>query len=82
MKIVTTPKSIEDCKRVLKLYHFESRTSSPLIAFAMGDLGKFTRICALFFGAPFMYVSQDEGEVAAPGQIPFSQMKVILEALI
>jgi 3-dehydroquinate dehydratase-1 len=81
IKIVTTPKSIGDCKKVLQLYHVVGRTTLPMIAFAMGDLGKFTRVCALFLGAPFMYVSQDKREVAAPGQISFSQMKMILEVL-
>ena len=81
MKIVTTPTSIEDCKAILQLYHFEYNSSCPIIAFAMGALGKFTRVCALFLGAPFMYVSQDEGEVAAPGQIPLTEMRAILEVL-
>ena len=81
MKIVTTPKSIEDCKTILQLYHIEASPPCPMIAFAMGNLGKFTRVSALYLGAPFMYVSQDEGEVAAPGQISLSQMRAILEVL-
>jgi 3-dehydroquinate dehydratase-1 len=81
MKIVTTPKSLEDCKKVLHLYHVEKTTTLPMIAFAMGELGRFTRVCALFLGAPFMYVSQDQGETAAQGQIPLSQMKMILGVL-
>jgi 3-dehydroquinate dehydratase-1 len=52
-----------------------------MIAFAMGDLGKFTRVAALFLGAPFMYVSQDSGDKAAPGQITLSQMRALLEVL-
>jgi 3-dehydroquinate dehydratase-1 len=82
IKIVTTPRSIEDCKSVIKLYFAERSTTLPMIAFAMGDLGRFTRVCALFLGAPFMYVSQDEGELAAPGQIPLSEMRAILEVLL
>ena len=81
MKIVTTPKSIEDCKTILQLYHIEASPPCPMIAFAMGNLGKFTRVSALYLGAPFMYVSQDEGEVATPGQISLSQMRAILEVI-
>jgi 3-dehydroquinate dehydratase type I len=82
MKIETTPSSIEDCRRILQLYFTERSSTLPMIAFAMGDLGRFTRVCALFLGAPFMYVSQDEGEIAAPGQIPLSEMRKILEVLL
>ncbi|MFX1483812.1 MAG: type I 3-dehydroquinate dehydratase [Promethearchaeota archaeon] len=80
-KIVTTPNSIKDCWTALQLYTVETRGSMPLISFAMGDLGKFTRVSALFLGAPFMYVAQDSGAAAAPGQIPLSKMRAILEAL-
>ncbi|MHA2065620.1 MAG: type I 3-dehydroquinate dehydratase [Candidatus Thorarchaeota archaeon] len=81
MKLVTTPKTISDCSRILQLYHGERKPAHPLIAFAMGNLGRFTRVTALFLGAPFMYVSQDQGEMAAPGQIALSQMRSLLEVL-
>jgi len=80
-KIVTTPNSIKDCWTPLQLYAVHATGSMPIIAFAMGDLGKFTRVSALFLGAPFMYVAQDSGSAAAPGQISLSKMKTILEAL-
>jgi 3-dehydroquinate dehydratase-1 len=80
-KIVTTPSTIEDCQVVLQLYGIRHRPKFPLISFAMEDLGKFTRVCALFFGAPFMYVAQDNGVAAAPGQIELSKMRTILEVL-
>ena len=81
MKVVTTPENPDDCFRVLQLYAVENRPDVPLIAFGMGHLGKITRVCALFLGAPFMYVSQDYGDEAAPGQIPLSLMRTILEVL-
>lgn len=80
-KIVTTPNTIKDCITMLQLYNIEQDINLPLISFAMGDLGKFTRVCALFLGAPFMYVAPDSGAAAAPGQIPLSKMKAILEDL-
>jgi 3-dehydroquinate dehydratase type I len=81
LKLVTTPKTLNDCGKILQLYQIESRPARPMIAFAMGDLGKFTRVAALFLGAPFMYVSQDSGDKAAPGQITLSQMRALLEVL-
>ena len=80
LKVVVTPESISDCKRVLQLYNLEN-LETPLIAFAMGLLGKFTRVSALFLGAPFMYVSQDSGRAAASGQISLSDMRTILRSL-
>lgn len=78
VKIVTTPKSIEDCKRTLQLYEL-NETENPLIAFGMGPVGKSTRVSALYLGAPFMYVSQDTGEKSAPGQISLSDMRRLVE---
>lgn len=81
MKLVITPKMMSDCGKILQLYHIANKPARPLIAFAMGNLGKFTRVTALFLGAPFMYVSQDQGAVAAPGQITLSHMRGLLEVL-
>ncbi|MFO7837672.1 MAG: type I 3-dehydroquinate dehydratase [Candidatus Thorarchaeota archaeon] len=81
IKIVTTATSVEDCLRVLHLYHPNTRPEIPLIAFAMGRIGKFTRVCSLFLGAPFGYVSHDSGKAAAAGQIPQSTMRLVLEVL-
>jgi 3-dehydroquinate dehydratase-1 len=80
IKIVVTPNSVSDCSRILQLYNLED-VDTPLIAFAMGDLGRFTRVSALFLGAPFMYVSPDLGREAAPGQISISEMRAIVRSL-
>jgi 3-dehydroquinate dehydratase-1 len=80
-KIVTTPRTIDDALRVLNLYSLENPNELPLVAFAMGILGRITRVYALFLGAPFMYVSMDHGEAAASGQLSLSQMRAILEVL-
>ncbi|MFW9889696.1 MAG: type I 3-dehydroquinate dehydratase [Candidatus Thorarchaeota archaeon] len=81
MKLVTTANTIDDCGKILHLYHIKSRPARPMIAFAMGDLGRFTRLTALYLGAPFMYVSQDQGKQAASGQITLSEMRALLEVL-
>ncbi|MFW9807921.1 MAG: type I 3-dehydroquinate dehydratase [Candidatus Thorarchaeota archaeon] len=77
LKIVVTPESIEDCRSVLQLYYLE-KLKTPLIAFGLGNRGRFTRVTALFLGAPFMYVSQDFGVSAASGQISLSDMRTIV----
>ncbi len=81
VKIVTTPNSVDDCRRTMQLYTLRRRGGQELIAFSMGELGRITRLCALFLGAPFMYVAMDDGQEAAPGQLTLTQMKLILEAL-
>ncbi len=80
LKLVVTPESIRDCRRVLQLYNLE-KLETPLIAFAMGTIGRFTRVSALFLGAPFMYVAQDSGKEAASGQISLSDMRAIVRTL-
>ncbi|MFW9802628.1 MAG: type I 3-dehydroquinate dehydratase [Candidatus Thorarchaeota archaeon] len=81
MKLVTTAITIDDCGRILHLYQSNNKPARPMIAFAMGDIGRFTRLTAMFLGAPFMYVSQDQGKQAAPGQITLSEMRALLEVL-
>lgn len=81
VKIVTMASSMTDSLAVLQLYTIAPELNPRLLSFAMGDLGKFTRVCALLWGAPFMYVAQDHGEAAASGQIPLSKMRMILEAI-
>jgi 3-dehydroquinate dehydratase type I len=80
-KIVTTPTTMNDCFRTLRLYDLQQPGAKPLIAFSMGALGRITRVCSLFHGAPFAYVSMDLGEEAAPGQIRLSTMRAIMEEL-
>lgn len=73
VKIVTTAKSEADVERVLSLY--ESYEPYGLIAFCMGEEGRPSRIGCLAKGAPYTYACPDDGEQAAPGQMPTSEMK-------
>lgn len=58
--------------RVLSLYdRFEP---AKLIAFAMGEEGRFSRIQCLAKGAPYTYAALNEDEAAAPGQMSTEQM--------
>ena len=75
VKIVTTAKGSSDASRVLSLYGMAKKTK--LIAFAMGDLGRISRILCLYLGSPFTYVSL--GKAVAPGQFSLKEIKSIIE---
>ena len=65
-----------DVDRVLSLYdHFDP---AKLIAFAMGDAGKTSRIQCLAKGSPFTYASLNEADAAAPGQMTTEEMRSII----
>lgn len=74
VKIVTTAKNISDMIRVLSLYKFRTRKIN-LIAFAMGDYGRISRILCTKLGSPYTYVSL--GKPVAPGQFSLKEIKHI-----
>ena len=74
IKIVTTAKSTDDSTRVLQLYNKKGKNN--LIAFAMGDSGRFSRILSLYLGSPYTYVSL--GKPVAPGQFSLDEIKKII----
>jgi 3-dehydroquinate dehydratase-1 len=74
IKIVTTANSTDDASRVLQLYKKKGKIN--LVAFAMGDAGRFSRILSLYLGSPFMYVSL--GKPIAPGQFSVDEIIKII----
>jgi len=74
VKIVTTAKSNYDSARVLQLYNKNGKIN--LIAFAMGEAGRISRILSLYLGSPYAYVSL--GKPIAPGQFSIDEVKKIL----
>ncbi len=80
VKIITMAINPLDCLRILDLYH-EDRFSE-LIAFAMGNLGRMTRVMSLLLGAPFMYVSSEVDKEAAPGQLTLAEIDSVLEVVV
>jgi len=74
VKIVTTAKSADDSTRVLQLYSKNEKNN--LIAFAMGNSGKVSRILCLYLGSPYTYVSL--GKPVAPGQFSVDELKKII----
>ena len=71
VKIVTVAKNVSDASRLLSLYSVKSK--NKMVAFCMGDQGKFSRILCLHLGSPFTYVSL--GKVIAPGQFSVDEIK-------
>ncbi len=74
VKIVTSAKSSNDSSRILALYNNSNKTK--LIAFAMGEYGKISRILCLYLGSPFTYVSL--GKPVASGQFSLHEVKSIV----
>lgn len=72
-KIVVTANDDDDTARVLKL--FESFDPGRLVAFAMGEKGRSSRIDCLAKGAPHTYAALNEEEAAAPGQMSTTSMR-------
>lgn len=66
-KVVVTAHTPDDA-RIMELYD-----GHPLVAFAMGDAGRATRIGCLKAGAPFSYACLPD-EPTAPGQIDYLTM--------
>jgi 3-dehydroquinate dehydratase-1 len=75
IKIVTTARSIKDTLCILSLYKFQNNIN--LIAFAMGDYGRMSRILCTQLGSPYTYVSL--GKPIAPGQFSLDEIKSIFE---
>jgi len=73
VKIVCTAKSTGDSNRMLELYSKKGKNN--LISFAMGDLGRISRILCLYLGSPYTYVSL--GKAIAPGQFSVDEVKKI-----
>ena len=71
VKIVTVAKNVSDASRLLSLYSIKSK--NKMIAFCMGDQGKFSRILCLHLGSPFTYVSL--GKAIAHGQFSVDEIK-------
>jgi len=75
VKIVTTARSMKDTLSILSLYKFQNNAN--LIAFAMGDYGRMSRILCTYLGSPYTYVSL--GKPIAPGQFSLDEIKSIFE---
>jgi 3-dehydroquinate dehydratase-1 len=76
IKIVTTANVIGDSMKILSLYKNLPK-DQRLIAFAMGEAGRMSRILCTQFGSPYTYVSL--GKPIAPGQFSLDEVKSIFK---
>lgn len=79
-KIVTTARFVEDNLTVLD---FVSKTckNARIVCFAMGDLGKTSRLLSPVFGAFFTIASLESERKTAQGQLTIKEMRSVYEAL-
>lgn len=70
VKIVTVAKNVSDVSQLFTLYSLIQK--KKLIAFCMGEQGRFSRILCLHLGSPFTYVSL--GKPIAPGQFSVDEI--------
>ena len=73
VKIVTTATSEADNSIVSALY--QEAEPGTLVAFAMGEKGRESRLEALRLGAPFTYACLSPDDATAPGQWTWEEMK-------
>jgi 3-dehydroquinate dehydratase-1 len=79
-KIVTTAKKVEDNLTVLNFVSDASK-HAELVCFAMGELGKTSRLLSPVFGAFFTFACLDEKRKTAKGQLTIQEMKQAYETL-
>jgi len=75
VKIATTAQCESDCAKILSIY--EHYPSNNLVALAMGETGKITRVANLFLGSPFTFASISEEQKTASGQLTVSEINII-----
>ena len=80
-KIVTMANDYSDVLRVLNLQAIATENNFPLIAFCMGSIGMISRLATLKLGGFMTYAAPDGGDETAPGQMPVSLIREMLERL-
>ncbi len=90
VKIVTTAHNISDAVRTLQLYKMDGWAKEfttnnysevkdvKLLAFSMGEAGKFSRYLSLKLGAPYTYCASSGDSAIAPAHYTVEQMENLL----
>jgi len=79
-KIVTTARNVEDNITTLDFVSKASK-KAKIVCFAMGELGKPSRLLSPVFGAFFTFASIDEKRKTAKGQLTIQEMRRAYEVL-
>src|SRR5690606_7274388 len=72
-KIITTARRIEDNLTLLQFIQHEP-IRKKLVCFAMGELGKTSRLLSPVFGGFFTFAALEQGNETAPGQMTVHEM--------
>jgi 3-dehydroquinate dehydratase-1 len=78
-KLVTTAQSFNDNLTVLKLPR--AFPGVDLVAFAMGEAGKLSRVLSPLAGACFTFAAAAAGSESAPGQLGAAEMRELYRTL-
>lgn len=81
VKIITHAGTPADNLTVLGLIPLAAKTGIGIIAFCMGPLGRISRVACPVLGGAVTFASIEKGQESASGQMPATEMKMILEAL-
>lgn len=79
-KIVTTAKCIEDNLTLLS-FTAAACNKAKIVCFAMGELGKVSRLLSPLFGGFFTFASLERGSETAAGQMTIQEMRAAYELL-
>lgn len=76
-KIATTAQTTADSARILALY----ARYKNLVALAMGEKGKITRVANIYLGSPFTFATFDAQSATAPGQLTLAECAQFVKLL-
>ncbi len=76
-KIACMANSTKDAARILSLYDSDKK----IVAFAMGELGKVSRVSSLLLGAPFSFAAVSKDKQTASGQLDKLSIVKIIEQI-
>jgi 3-dehydroquinate dehydratase-1 len=79
-KIITTARTMKDNLTTLNFVS-EASKKAKIVCFAMGELGKQSRLVSPIFGAFFTFACLDEKRKTAKGQLTIKEMNSAYEAL-
>jgi len=81
IKIVTRAETAADGLRVLSLIPRGRREGREVVAFAMGEAGRMSRVYGALLGSPLTYCRLDTAGPTAPGQFGVGEMTRLLAVL-
>jgi 3-dehydroquinate dehydratase-1 len=79
IKIVTWAGAWQDTLRVMELVLQMVDRGLQIIAFCMGPMGRISRVFSHLMGAYLTFVSMEQGQESAVGQIPIQEMKKLIQ---